>query len=531
MRRRGIKENTMPLLTILLLLPLVTAGLIAFAPARSARTLAVAGAALTLLASLLLVGGGSPTGANGFAWEENHVWLPAVGVHYHVGVDGASTLLILLTTVVQLLATLYSFRYVTENPRPYFALLMALESAIIGSFCALDLILFYAFFEACLVPPYFLIGIWGGKRRVQAATKFFVYTVVGSLLMLAAIIGVYLNARTNLGLAGATFDVVGLHTLLAQTPLPLATTLFLFAGFAVAFAVKTGVFPFHTWLPDTYAEAPPAVAAVLTGLLAKLGTYGFYRFCIFLFPEAAHVFAPYMVALGVVSIVYGALVATVQRDLRRVLAYSSISHLGFVVVGLFAFTPQALSGAILQMVNHGISASALFLLAGMILERRGTTVIRQLGGLWEQMPVFGRVFLIVVLSSIALPLTNGFVGEFLILLGAFQTYPWATAIATTGVIWSAVYMLWMFQRVMYGPVDKPMSRRLRDIGGLDWAVLAPAVALIFLLGIFPALASRTLDGSLAQALGGGRTTTPSPAGTTLAPADDTVTPTAPTGIR
>lgn len=489
----------MPLLSVLLLLPAIVALVISLSPANLARTLAVLGASVTFLGSLGLLLFPATVGATGFRFEEVYPWIPSLGIGYHLGVDGPAILLIVLTTFLQLFAVLYSYQHPPLNSRSYFALLMALETAMIGSFCALDLVLFYAFFEACLVPTYFLIGIWGGRRRVPAATKFFVYTVVGSLLMLAAIIGVNLTTGAN------SFDFTVLRQAMVGSTMGQATALTLFAGFAVAFAVKAGVFPFHTWLPDTYAEAPTAATVLLSGVLAKLGTYGFYRFCIGLFPDAAHTAAPIMVTLGVVSIIYGALIAAVQNDVKRVFAYSSISHIGFITLGLFAFTPSALQGAFLQMINHGISSGGLFLIAGMIGVRRGTTSIRQLGGLWEQMPLLGRLFLIVTLSAIALPLTNGFVGEFLILIGAFQTYPWATAVATTGVIWSAVYMLYLFQRVMYGPVERPAVRRMRDITGVEPMILGVFVLLIFVLGVFPTLATRIVDPAVARTLQGGTT--------------------------
>ena len=482
------------LLTTLIVLPLVFAVVCGLIP-KSAKTVGLVGTGLTFLASLFLLfgnGGGAATG--GFGFDEHRSWLPALGVSYHVGTDGPAALLIVLTTFLTLFATLYSQNKDWTRAGQYYAFLLALETCAIGAFSSLDLILFFVFFEASLIPTYFLIGIWGGRGRLQAANKFFVYTVVGSLLMLASIIGLYVYT--------GTFDFVAIRTALSANPLDAGVALWLLAGFLVAFSVKTGVFPLHTWLPDTYSEAPTAGTVLLSGVLAKLGTYGLYRFALGLFPEAAQTVAPFMVALGVVSIVYGALVAVAQKDAKRVLAYSSISHLGFVVLGLFSLTPQGVSGAVLQMVNHGISSGAAFLLLGMIHDRRQTTLIRNLGGLWEQMPVFGRIFLIVVLSSIALPLTNGFVGEFLILLGAFQAFPWAGALAATGVVWSALYMLWMFQRVMYGPVDKPENRRLLDLSGGERGVLVPFVILIFLIGIYPAPFLRQIDAALQTTLGG-----------------------------
>jgi NADH-quinone oxidoreductase subunit M len=482
----------MQLLTWLLLIPALGAVVIGFVPVRTARAVAAAAAGLTLLVSLALLGYGSQSGGNLFQFKEEKAWLPALGIGYTLGVDGPALLLIVLTALLHFLAVIYSYDRITFREKEFYALVLALEATVIGAFSALDLVLFYVFFDACLVPAYFLIGIWGGRGRIRAGTKFFVYTVVGSLLMLASIIGLFLVT--------GSFGVQQVQAKLAASPLPLPTALLIFGGFAIAFAIKTGLFPFHTWLPDAYAEAPPAVAALLSGVLAKLGTYGFYRFGISLLPEAARDYAPFLVGLGVVSILYGALVASAQRDTTRVIAYSSVSHLGFVVAGLFALTPQALSGAFLQMVNHGITSAGLFFLVGMIADRRGTTHMRALGGLWEQMPLFGRIFLIVTLASIGLPLTNGFVGEFLILLGTFQTFPWLAAAGTTGVIASAVYMLSMFQKVMYGPAVWPEVRRMPDVSQMELAVVIPLVLLIFLLGVQPGWLQDKLDPAVGGAI-------------------------------
>ena len=330
-------------------------------------------------------------------------------------------------------------------------------SALIGAFVSLDLILFYVCFEAVLIPAYFLIGMFGGANRAQAGLKFILYTLVGSLLMLVSLIALYLHTA-QYAPRGGTFDYEIILQTVTQTPLTGGLAALAFAGFALAFAIKTPLFPFHTWLPDTYGEAPAPVAIVLAGVMGKLGIYGLYRFVLPLFPDLSRQAAPAFIWLGVAAIIYGAIIAAVQKDVKRVLAFSSVSHLGFIVMGLFSGTAHGVSGALIQTINHGVTTGALFLLAGIIEERRGTTRIASLGGLWQQMPVFGRIFLIVTFSSIALPLTNGFVGEFLILLGTFQTYPVAAGLATTGVIWSAVYMLWMFQRVMYGAVTKPENR-------------------------------------------------------------------------
>jgi len=421
----------------------------------------------------------------------NLPWLPNLGIGLHVGMDSPAASLVLLTAFLGLMSAIFS-KPIGERENEYYAMLLTLVGTVIGAFVSLDLVLFYIFFEICLVPAYFLIGIWGGKDRVRAATKFFVYTVVGSLVMLVSIIALYLHFKT--------FDLLTIQQMMATNPLPPVNALFIFAGFAVAFAVKTGLFPLHTWLPDAYTEAPAPITAFLSGAMAKLGTYGLFRFGIMLLPEAAAQFAPVMVTLGVVSILYGALVAASQRDAKRVIAYSSISHLGYVVAGLFALNEQGIAGAFLQQINHGITSAALFLAIGLIQYRRGTTKLVALGGLWEQMPVFGRFLLIFTLSSVALPLTNGFVGEFLILLGTYSAFPLLGVIAAVGVVGSAIYMLVMFQKAMYGEVDRAENRRLHDLNSSEFIGLAPFVALIFLLGIVSAPVLNKFEGVIKNTL-------------------------------
>jgi NADH-quinone oxidoreductase subunit M len=499
--------NTL-LCSLLLILPAVFAVVIGFAGSRAAKQIAAVGSILTLiLAAMLFLGYASVSGATAMVDQTYQsvtegTWFPALNIEYKLGVDGPAGALVLLTAFLQVAVVVFSFQAIKEREREYYALLMALEAALFGAFMSLDLVLFYIFFEVCLVPAYFLIGIWGGRNRLQAATKFFVYTVVGSLLMLASIIGLYLRY--------GTFDVVDLQRMIATSPPSLSAELLLFSGFAIALAIKTGLFPFHTWLPDTYAEAPAPVTAILSGVMAKLGTYGFLRFGLQLFPNAVPEAAPLMVTLGVVSIIYGALVAAMQRDAKRTIAYSSISHLGFVIVGLFALNETALYGAILQMVNHGITSGLLFLLLGYIYMQRGTTKLVGLGGLWRQMPLFGRIFLIATLSSVALPLTNGFVGEFMILLGAYPNFPSLTVLATTGVIWSAIYMLWMFQRAMYGPVRHEENARLRDMtyGSWEFVVSAVFVILIFVLGVRPGLMLPKFESAVIGTLRAMHLTTP-----------------------
>ncbi len=471
------------------MLPFLFALLAGFAPERSARTLGRLGAWLTFLASLALFVGSAATGSGVFSFVENQPWLPDLGLSYKLGVDGPAILLVVLTTFLTALAVEASQTMVKGGHKAFFALMLWMESALIGSFVSLDLILFYVFFEAVLIPAYFLIGIYGGANRVAAGLKFLLYTLVGSLLMLVSIIALYLHA-------GQTFDYEKILTAVTASPMTGGLAAVAFGGFALAFAIKTPLFPFHTWLPDTYVESPAPVTMVLAGAMGKLGIYGFYRFVIPLFPDLARQAAPAFIWLGVAAIIYGALVAAVQRDVKRLIAYSSVSHLGFIVMGLFSGTAHGVSGAMLQAINHGVSTGALFLLVGILYERRSTNRIASFGGLWEQMPVFGRIFLIVTFSAIALPLTNGFVGEFLILLGTFHTYPLAAGVATTGVIWSAIYMLWMFQRVMYGPVARPENRRLLDVSGAEFAQLAPFVAAIFLFGIAPWIFLRVMEPSV-----------------------------------
>jgi NADH-quinone oxidoreductase subunit M len=476
------KTELLPL-SLLILLPLLFAVGVAILPKAWARLTASLGAAIAFLFSLhlLATAGREP----GFPRQEGAIanWLPQIGVGFHLGVDSVSGLLVALSIFIGLFVIAYPYKNVAvlENPKPYYGLTLVMLAATIGAFCAMDLVLFYFFFEASLIPVYFLVGIYGGVHRTRAAMKFFGFSVFGALLMLASIIAIYVNT--------GSFDLLTVREKLRGLDNNLLTLIF--AGFFVAFAVKTPLFPFHSWSPDTYGNCPTPVVAFLSGALAKLGTYGFYRFGLWLLPEGAQTLGPAICVLAAISIVYGALVAARQRDVKRTLAYSSLSHLGFVVLGLFALnnggviTEVGVYGAILQMFNHGITTAALFFIATMLEERRGSLHLRSFGGLWEQMPLFGRVFLIVTLSSVALPLTNSFVGEFMILNGAFQNMPWAGAIAVTGVIFSAVYMLWLFQRLMYGKPETAEVKKMHDMTPAEAFVLFPFVALIFLIGLAP----------------------------------------------
>jgi NADH-quinone oxidoreductase subunit M len=405
-------------------------------------------------------------------------WMPLYGIDYAVGIDGISLFLILLTTLLMPIAILASWS-VHNRIKEYLFFMLLLETGMLGAFVALDLFLFYVFWEVMLVPMYFLIGVWGGTRRIYAALKFVVYTMAGSLLMLVAII--YLATRHAQITQTLTFNLLQLYDL----HLPVDEQAWLFFAFALSFAIKVPVFPFHTWLPDAHVEAPTAGSVILAGILLKLGTYGFIRFAIPLFPDAALAAAPIFIALAVIGIIYGAMVAMMQTDIKKLVAYSSVSHLGFCMLGLFALNLHGVQGSIYQMLNHGLSTGALFLLVGMIYERRHTRLIEDFGGLWRQLPVFSAVFLVVTFSSIGLPGLNGFVGEFLVLLGAFNVSPrWAVA-AATGVILGAIYMLWMYRRVIFGPLTRPENEKLEDLNGREILILAPIVALIVVMGIFP----------------------------------------------
>ena len=443
------------------------------------RWTAVVAAAITFLLSLAMLARFQPGDPN-LQLVVRLPWIRVAGweIEYHLGVDGLSLLLVLLTTFLTPIALVSAWTAVEERVKEFMVFFLLLEIGMVGVFLAQDLFLFYIFWEFTLVPMYFLIGIWGGPRRIYAAIKFFLYTMAGSVLMLLAILW--------LGLRGGTFSV---PDLIAGGGIPSEIQTWLFLAFAAAFAIKVPMWPLHSWLPDAHVEAPTAGSVILAGVLLKMGTYGFLRFNLPLFPQAAVRFAPWMALLAVIGILYGAAVSYAQKDVKKLVAYSSVSHLGFVILGLFALNPQGIEGGILQMVNHGLSTGALFLIVGMIYERRHTREMEAFGGLWKVMPVYGALTLIVTLASMGLPGLNGFVGEFAILLGSFGSTaigsPWFAGLAALGVILAAIYMLYMFQKIFLGPADKPENQALKDLNWREIATLVPIIILIFWIGLYP----------------------------------------------
>jgi len=450
----------------LLLLPRVRRGAV--------KLVAVVVTGLELLATLFLLTGFQAASGD-MQFVERARWIPSFHAQYLMGIDGISLLLILLTSLLTFLAALSSWEAIRDRLKEYYFFLLLLEVGMIGVFVSLDMILFYVFWEVMLVPMYFLIGIWGGERRLYAAIKFFLYTLFGSVMMLIGILVLYSHCRT--------FDLPAM--LQAGSRLPLALQTWVFLAFFLGFAIKVPMFPFHTWLPDAHVEAPTAGSVILAGVLLKMGAYGFIRFSLPLFPEASRKCAPWIVALALISIVYGALVSLMQKDMKKLIAYSSVSHMGFVMLGLFTFSPLAVKGAVLQMINHGISTGALFLIVGIVYERRHTRLIADFGGLSSRMPVYAAVFLIMAMSSIGLPGLNGFIGEFMILMGTWTVNGVWTAIAATGIILGAGYMLWLYQRVMFGKIVDPANQSLKDLTVREFATFLPLVVLAFWIGIMP----------------------------------------------
>ncbi len=475
------------ILTILIFAPTV-AGVLLMLLRRSETAMKTAAIAVTtaLFVLSLPLYFGYDASKPGMQFIEHAVWIPSLNVGYHVGIDGLSLLLVLLTTMLTPLVLISSWSSITRRAPMWIFLMLLLETGMLGVFCSLDTFLFYVFWEVILIPMYFIIGIWGGKNRIYAALKFFIFTMAGSLLMLVAIIWLGWYASTLPG-GEFTSDLVKLFAIAPQ--IPSGPAMWLFWAFALSFLIKVPAFPLHTWLPDAHVEAPTGGSVILAGVLLKLGTYGLVRFNLQLFPatalEWAHVFA----VLGVIGIIYGALVSMVQKDVKKLVAYSSVSHMGFILLGIFGFTVEGLQGGLIQMVNHGLSTGALFLIVGMIYDRRHTRMIEDFGGLARHIPIFSTFFMIVTLSSIGLPGLNGFVGEFLILLGSFKSAAlgthWYVVFASTGVVFAAVYMLWMYQRVVFGVTRSEENTRIKDLNAREIGLLVPILLLIVWIGVYP----------------------------------------------
>jgi len=471
----------MPLLSLFLWLPVAGAIVLAFFPRAAAGAIKGFGLFVSLATFVVSLGllRGWEDGAAGFQFVEQVDWIPQWGIRYGLGVDGISLWLVLLTTFLTPIIFLSAWSSIHKHPKEYVISFLVMETAMIGAFLATDLLLFYVFFELMLLPMYLVIGVWGGANRIYAAIKFFLFTIAGSLLMLLGII--YLVFQNYHQGGEPTFEVVRLYgTVLSPT-----AQLLLFFAFTLAFAIKVPLFPLHTWLPDAHVEAPTGGSIILAGVMLKMGTYGFLRFVLPFFPEQSTRWANLMIALSVIGIIYGALVAWVQPDMKKLVAYSSVSHLGFCVLGIFAMTQTAIEGSILQMVNHGLSTGALFLLVGVIYERRHTRLLADYGGIGRTMPVYAVFFVIAVLSSVGLPGLNGFVGEFLILAGSFQTHPVAAILAASGVILAAIYLLWLVQKVFFGPITNEENRNVPDIAWNEVAAMIPLVVFMVWIGVHP----------------------------------------------
>ena len=478
------------LLTVITFLPLLSVVALLFLSSDDhvwIRRIALAASLAEFAVSLLLLRGFVASSPD-YQFQENHDWIGSV-IHYHVGVDGISLFLVLLTTFLTPVAILCSWQSIRENVKGFFIALLVIETAMIGVFVSLDLFLFFVFWELTLIPMYFMIGMWGHDRRIYAAVKFILYTMFGSILMLIAILWLYNKA--------GTFDLLEIQGLLQAGHVVFAprTELLMFGAFFLAFAIKVPLFPLHTWLPDAHTEAPTAGSVILAGVMLKLGTYGILRFCLPLFPDAAHRMAPFIAVLAIIGIVYGALVATVQHDLKRLVAYTSVSHLGFVVLGIFAFSTVSIQGAIYQMLSHGISTGALFLGVGMLYDRRHTHEIKEYGGLATPMPVLMSFFLFICLSSLALPPLNGFIGEFLILVGTFQNHHAWASWAASGAVLSAIYLLWAYQRVALGDVTVEKNKTLPDASARERVILATMALAIIVMGIASPVFTRRMEAS------------------------------------
>ncbi len=495
--------SSLPILSVITFVPLLGAFIIAFVPRDDpslVRAVALVASLTSWVFSLLLVVGFSSARGGLFQYTEVADWIPVFGIQYKVGIDGLSLVLVVLTTTLSWISILASFGPIQTRVKEYMASFLILEVGMIGVFVALDLFLFYIFWEVVLVPMYLIIGIWGGANRIYATIKFVLYTLVGSLLMLVAILASAFAYQAATGVVGRG---VRLRPACARSPPPAASPtgfqLFAFAAFFLAFAIKVPMFPFHTWLPDAHVEAPTAGSVILAAILLKLGGYGFIRFALPLYPDAAHTYAPAIIVLSLIAIIYGAIVALVQPDLKKLVAYSSVSHMGFVTLGIFIFPEQGMQGAILQMVNHGLITGALFLLVGVIYERTHDRTIAKMGGLAGRTPLYAAVLGFFVFASAGLPGLSGFVGEFLTLVGTFAFNPWAAAIATFVMILAAGYLLWMYQRVVFGELSdflKGLGHHLTDMRPIETLTLAPLAALVVVFGLFPGLILELVQGSV-----------------------------------
>ncbi len=501
----------LPWLSAITFTPLIGALVIAFIPAKDHRAIRIAALTTALIAfglSLVMLAQFDPT-KPGFSYKETVDWIPVFGIQYKVGVDGLSAVLVVLTTTLSWISILASFGPIKERVKEYMISFLILEIGLIGVFIALDLFLFYVFWEVVLVPMYLIIGIWGGSNRIYATIKFVLYTLVGSLLMLVAILATAYTFASTTGSWVGAFDFETLRAFSATGGFSQGLEIFAFLAFFLAFAIKVPMFPFHTWLPDAHVEAPTAGSVMLAAIMLKLGAYGFIRFAVPLFPDAAHTFAVPIIILSLIAIIYGAVVAIVQPDLKKLVAYSSVSHMGFVTLGIFIFQEQGLQGAILQMVNHGLITGALFLLVGVIYERTHDRTIAKMGGLAGRTPVYAAAFGFFVFASAGLPGLSGFVGEFLVLVGAFAAGAWMAVIATFCMILAAGYLLWMFQRVFTGEPSEFLSglgHHLTDVRPVEIVTLVPLGTLIVVFGLFPGLlltlVQGTVDTTLASAAHG-----------------------------
>jgi NADH-quinone oxidoreductase subunit M len=471
-----------PVLSVILFTPLAGALVLLLINGRSERLIRLTANGVTwlgFLVSLPLWFRFDPRDP-GWQFVERASWIPSIGAEYFLGVDGFSALMVLLTTLVGAIAMLSSWSAIKERVKEYYIMLLVLQTGMLGAFLSLDFLLFFLFWEVMLVPMYFLIGIWGSDRRLYSAIKFFLYTLVGGVVMLLGILALYFYHQDATGVY--SFDVTRFQAL----TIPFDVQKWIFLAFFLGFAIKVPMFPFHTWLPDAHTDAPTAGSVILAAILLKLGTYGFIRFSLPILPEATRYFVPMMVGLSLIGIVYGALCAMAQHDWKRLVAYSSVSHLAMVMLGMFALTPVGITGSILQQINHGISTGALFLIVGIVYERRHTREIAEYGGLSAVMPVYAAVFLIMTLSSIGLPALNGFIGEVLILQGVFVVDKVWAAVAASGIVLGAAYMLWLYQRTMFGRIENPKNERLPDLSWREFTTFAPLIVLAFWIGLYPA---------------------------------------------